>query len=86
MGSKGVYYDSKDGSGFIEPYKVNSIDSVAAGDAFNAGLAVAISEGKPLAEAVRWGAAAGAIATTRKGALPAMPHRTELLQLMEDQK
>lgn len=86
MGSKGVYYDSKDGSGFIEPYKVNSIDSVAAGDAFNAGLAVAISEGKPLVEAVRWGAAAGAIATTRKGALPAMPHRTELLQLMEDQK
>lgn len=86
MGSKGVYYDSKDGSGFIEPYKVNSIDSVAAGDAFNAGLAVAISEGKPLAEAVRWGAAAGAIATTRKGALPAMPHREELLQLMEDQK
>ncbi len=86
MGSKGVYYDSKDGSGFIEPYKVNSIDSVAAGDAFNAGLAVAISEGKPLAEAVRWGAAAGAIATTRKGALPAMPYRTELLQLMEDQK
>jgi ribokinase len=86
MGSKGVYYDSKDSSGFIEPYKVNSIDSVAAGDAFNAGLAVAISEGKPLAEAVRWGAAAGAIATTRKGALPAMPHRTELLQLMEDQK
>lgn len=86
MGSKGVYYDSKDGSGFIEPYKVNSIDSVAAGDAFNAGLAVAISEGKPLAEAVRWGAAAGAIATTKKGALPAMPHRTELLQLMEDQK
>ena len=85
MGAKGVYYENKDESGFVLPYKVNPIDTVAAGDAFNAGLAVAISEGKPLAEAVRWGAAAGAIATTRKGALPAMPHRDELLKLMKEQ-
>jgi ribokinase len=85
MGAKGVYYENKDESGFIPPYKVNPIDTVAAGDAFNAGLAVAISEGKPLAEAVRWGAAAGAIATTRKGALPAMPYREELETLMKEQ-
>jgi ribokinase len=65
---------------------VKSIDSVAAGDAFNAGLAVAISEGKSIAEAVRWGAAAGAIATTRKGALPAMPYREELLKLISEQQ
>ncbi len=64
---------------------MNSIDSVAAGDAFNGGLAVALSEGKPLPEAVRWGAAAGALATTRKGAMPSMPHREELLKLLEDQ-
>jgi ribokinase len=85
MGAKGVYYENKDESGFVPPYKVNPIDTVAAGDAFNAGLAVAISEGKPLAEAVRWGAAAGAIATTRKGALPAMPYREELETLMKEQ-
>lgn len=85
MGAKGVYYENKDERGFIPPYKVNPIDTVAAGDAFNAGLAVAISEGKPLAEAVRWGAAAGAIATTRKGALPAMPYREELETLMKEQ-
>jgi ribokinase len=86
MGSKGVYYDTVDSRGFIKPYKVKSIDSVAAGDAFNAGLAVAISEGLPIAEAVRWGAAAGAIATTRKGALPAMPYREELLKLISEQQ
>ena len=85
MGAKGVYYENKNESGFVPPYKVNPIDTVAAGDAFNAGLAVAISEGKPLAEAVRWGAAAGAIATTRKGALPAMPYREELETLMKEQ-
>ena len=85
MGGSGVYYENKEESGFVPPYKVNPIDTVAAGDAFNAGLAVAISEGKPLAEAVRWGAAAGAIATTRKGALPAMPYREEVLKLMKEQ-
>ena len=85
LGAKGVYYENKEESGFIPPYKVNPIDTVAAGDAFNAGVAVAVSEGKPLAEAVRWGAAAGAIATTRKGALPAMPYREEAEKLMKEQ-
>jgi ribokinase len=85
MGSHGAYYDSPEGSGFVKAFKVDPIDTVAAGDAFNGGLAVAISEGKSIKEAVRWGAAAGAIATTRKGALPAMPHREELLKLLEEQ-
>lgn len=85
MGAKGAYYDGPQGSGFVKSFKVNPVDTVAAGDAFNGGLAVAISEGKSVEEAVRWGAAAGAIATTHKGALPAMPHRLELLKLIEEQ-
>jgi len=85
MGSQGAYYDSPEGSGFVHAFKVNAIDTVAAGDAFNAGLAVAISEGKSVSEAVRWGAAAGAIATTRKGALPSMPHRDEMEKLLKEQ-
>ena len=85
MGSLGAYYDSPEGSGFVRAFKVNAIDTVAAGDAFNAGLAVAISEGKSVSDAVRWGAAAGAIATTRKGALPSMPHRDEMLKLLKEQ-
>jgi len=85
MGAKGVFYDGQHGSGFVPAFKVNAIDTVAAGDAFNAGLAVALSEGKDIAEAVRWGAAAGAIATTRKGAYPAMPYREELLKLLAGQ-
>jgi len=85
MGARGVYYDAVDQKGFVQPFKVKSIDSVAAGDAFNAGLAVAIAEGKAIEEAVKWGAAAGAIATTRKGALPAMPFRSEVETLLHDQ-
>lgn len=85
LGAQGAFFSGPDGSGFVPAFQVNAIDTVAAGDAFNAGFAVAIADDKPIAEAVRWGAAAGAIATTRKGALPAMPHRTELEKMLKEQ-
>jgi ribokinase len=59
---------------------------VAAGDAFNGGLAVALLEGKSLKEAVRWGSAAGAIATTKAGAMPSVPYRHELETLLKNGK
>lgn len=61
-------------------------DTVAAGDAFNGGLAAALAEGLGLAEAVQWGSAAGAIAVTRSGAMPSMPSRAELEKLLADQE
>ena len=85
MGAQGAYFQGPQGEGFMPALKVDAIDTVAAGDAFNAGLAVALEEGKNLEVAVRWGAAAGAIATTRKGALPAMPFRAELEKLLAEQ-
>ncbi len=86
LGGKGVYFEGKNASGFIPAFKVDPIDTVAAGDAFNGGLAVALAEGKPLAEAVRWAAAAGAMATTKKGAMPSMPYREEVIALLDKQK
>jgi len=86
LGAKGVYFEDKNASGFIPAFKVDAIDTVAAGDAFNGGLAVALAEGKPLSEAVRWAAAAGAMATTKKGAMPSMPYREEVIALLEKQK
>jgi ribokinase len=83
LGAQGVYYQSPNESGFVEPFVVKSIDTVAAGDAFNGGLAVALSEGRPLPEAIRWGAATGALATTKPGASSAMPTRPELEQLLK---
>jgi len=83
LGAQGAYFESPEGSAHVPAFKVEAIDTVAAGDAFNGGLAVALAEGQPVPEAVRWGAAAGAIATTRKGALPAMPYRDELMELLE---
>ena len=53
LGAQGVYFKSDTEEGFVPPFKVTSVDTVAAGDCFNGGLAVALSEGQSLADAVR---------------------------------
>lgn len=62
---------------------VKAIDATGAGDAFNGALAVALSEGRSLAEAVRWANRAAAIAVTRLGAQPSLPQRAEIEQGMD---
>jgi fructokinase len=53
--------------------RVHAIDSTGAGDAFTAGLLYGMLRGLPLPETVRIAAACGALATLRRGAIPAMP-------------
>ena len=84
LGELGVYYASANESGYIPPYEVEVVDTIAAGDAFGAALAVALVEGKPLHDAVRYGAAAGALAVTRPGAQEAMPARHDIETLIAD--
>lgn len=59
-------------------YRVQAMDATAAGDAFNGALAVALSEGRSLIEAVGWASGAAAIAVTRPGAQPSLPTRAEI--------
>ncbi len=58
---------------------VETIDTTAAGDVFNGGLAVALSEGKNLPEAVVFACEAAAISVTRMGAQSSIPYRNELI-------
>ncbi len=62
----------------LPAFAVDARDTTGAGDAFTAMFTVAMIEGKPLREAMRWGSAAGALATTRVGAMPALPDRAEV--------
>ena len=79
MSSAGSYYfDGADAVQF-SGYKVDAVDTVAAGDAFNGGFAAAYSEGKSLEECLQWANACGALSTTKPGAQPSMPTREELL-------
>lgn len=75
LGSKGVFCATNSESFMLPAFKVNAIDTVAAGDAFNAAMAAAFDSDLSLQEAVRWGAAAGALATTKQGAQPSLPNK-----------
>ncbi len=82
MGAHGAFWADSDGSGVVPPFAVEAVDTVAAGDAFNGALAMALSEGHSFESAVRWGCAAGALSVTRVGAQDSMPKRAEVLNLI----
>ena len=64
---------------YIAPaFDVPTVDTTGAGDAFTAMFALSVVEGRPLREAVRWACAAGALATTKAGTMPALPARAEV--------
>jgi len=68
----------------VPAFRVRAVDATGAGDAFAGALAVECARGAPLAEAVRVACAAGALATTRRGALPSMPRRAEVEALLAE--
>jgi ribokinase len=78
LGAKGLAYSSAEAEGTLTPFKVTPIDTVAAGDCFNGGLANALERGLPLPEALRFASACGALSTTKKGAASAAPARAEV--------
>jgi len=73
LGAQGALVVTPDLRQLVPGFSVDAVDTTAAGDAFNGGLAVALAEGKPLAEAVRFANGCGALATTRLGAQPSLP-------------
>ncbi|MBO5226374.1 MAG: ribokinase [Parabacteroides sp.] len=78
LGSKGALVYSNGESEVVPAYKVNAIDTTAAGDVFNGALTVALSEGRDLKEASRFGCKASAISVTRSGAQSSAPYRNEV--------
>ena len=82
LGEGGAFFLAADESGFVPAFDVNAVDSVAAGDAFAAGLGVALAEGQPFRDAVMFGSAVGALAVTKSGAQEAMPYRHEVDALL----
>ncbi len=66
----------------VAAFPVDVVDTTAAGDAFNAALAVALGD-RPLAEAVRFACAAGALAATKRGAQPSLPRREDVDDILQ---
>ncbi|MBO0350122.1 ribokinase, partial [Phormidium pseudopriestleyi FRX01] len=86
LGGKGVLCARGEEQFFVPAFEVEAVDTVAAGDAFNGALAVAIAQGLPLPEALRWGAAAGALTVTKPGAQSALPSRLTFDQFLREGK
>jgi ribokinase len=82
LGSEGALVADEEGTHRVPTFPVQVVDTTAAGDAFVAGLAVAILRGMPLLEAVRFANAAGAVAVTRAGAQPSLPRAPEVEELL----
>jgi ribokinase len=78
LGSKGALLFDGVNSEFISGFKVKASDSTGAGDCFSGALAIAISEGLALPDAVRFANKAAAISVTRQGAQTSLPYRAEV--------
>ena len=75
LGAQGAQIVSNAESLTIPTYAVDVVDTTGAGDAFNAGLAVGLAEGKPLAQAVRFANATAALCVTKPGTARSTPYR-----------
>lgn len=78
LGARGAFVMTASIRQLVPGFAVKAVDTTAAGDVFNGALAVALGEGQPLLEAVRFANAAAAISVTRLGAQPSAPDRDEI--------
>jgi len=83
LGSEGAMAVAPEQENITVPaFPVEMVDTLGAGDAFNAGFITAYLEGQPLAEAVRWGNAVAALQISQPGARSS-PHRKEVEAMMK---
>lgn len=81
LGSKGAFLYTENIRKVIPAPAVTAVDTTAAGDCFNGALAVGLSEGMALDEAVSFACKVAAISVTRMGAQSSIPLRKEVDQL-----
>lgn len=86
LGSRGVWLSEQGNGQRIPGFRVEAVDTIAAGDTFNGALITALLEQKPMAESVRFAHAAAAIAVTRHGAQPSVPWREEIDSFLQSQE
>ncbi|WP_435163916.1 ribokinase [Paenibacillus glycanilyticus] len=85
-GSRGVRYFDGEQEVLVPSYKVDAVDTTGAGDTFNAAFAVALAEGKPIRECVRFANRAASLSVTKFGAQGGMPIRREVEEQMQDEE
>ena len=80
LGEEGALVVTASSATRIPAIHVSALDTTGAGDAFNAGLAVALARGAPLEVAVQFAVVTGGLAVTKEGVIPSLPHRDQVLE------
>ena len=78
LGAQGLYFKNRNEEIWMDAFRVEAVDTTAAGDAFMGALSCGLAAEKSIQEALKMANAAGALAATRLGAQPSLPNRREL--------
>ncbi|HSQ87391.1 ribokinase [Romboutsia sp.] len=78
LGSKGSLYINKEKSIFKDVYKVQAVDTTAAGDSYTGALAVAFANGKDVEQAMDFASKVGALSVMKEGAQSSLPTLKEV--------
>ncbi len=84
LGERGCLIADERAPRVIEPFRVEAVDTTAAGDTFNAALAARLDAGDDIDAAARWANAAAAVSVTRQGAQTSAPSRAEVEKLLAE--
>lgn len=85
LGADGCVFSHGDTARHVRGFTVEPVDTTGCGDAFAAGLAVALAEGASPLDAARFANACGALAATVFGAQPSLPHRADVDRLVAEE-
>jgi ribokinase len=83
LGDRGALIVTAASSKHIAAIPLDAVDTTGAGDAFNAGLAIALASGEDLESAVEFAVVTGGLAVTREGVIPSLPTRDEVMQFYQ---
>lgn len=84
MGSKGVLIYDDERPLIVNSYKVEAVDTTAAGDSFNGALISAYLESHDFTEAVRYANAFAALSVTKNGAIPSIPYKDSVMDFLKN--
>ncbi len=86
LGARGVYLACGEKRELIPGFKVDAVDTTAAGDIFNGALAAGLAEGKSIDEAIRFANAAAALSVTKLGAQASAHSRRKIDSFLKKRK
>lgn len=84
LGEKGALLVDRTEAIHIPGIHVSPVDTTGAGDAFNAGLAVALASGASTADAIRFAVMTGGLAVTKEGVIPSLPHTSDVIDFYKN--